>query len=1192
MPREYPLISSFNGGEVSPLIDGRADLEKYPKLLKKCENYLLTPQGPAIFRPAFEFIAETETSANQSRLVEFRFSNEQAYVLEFGDLTVRFFRDGGLITEVDAETKLLLHADGTDGSTDFIDSSPSAHTVDEKSNAQLDTAEKKFGVSSGLFDGTNDRLEIGDDADFDLSVTDGGFDAWVRMQTGESPPYTLFHQDQTGDSQVYMKGYLSYYTGLLLNGDTLLDSSFNTKTMTNVNSVTVNTDNPKFGTGALEFNGSTNYLTHTGDSDFDIGATGSAEVFTIEMWIRPDTVAGTQTLFLLNQDSNNFLIINLATSVVTAIHKADGGTQVSIQGGTVAAETYSHIAVVGDGTNFTLYVDGVRVDTDTFNDTLNDMSADDIFIGSSSSSFTRYDGLIDDLKFSLSARYSGATLTVPTVAERKIAHAVFELGDSGPVVVDTVEMPQDDITPDKFHHIEMNYDVSEPQVYMFTDGQLHADGVQSMTLTADGGLDEDFFIGTEVDNSNDFKGWMDEIRWSKGTLRHTVDFVPLTVQYGLSPEGGGSGIEVVTPYVKGDLFQLKFAQSADVLYIAHPSYAPRKLIRLADTSWSLVEIEFLPPPLKTEREDPNIELTLGQKEVGADIAATDAGTAGTLFADGDVGKEIREDSTVGNGRAVVVAVADADTATVDIFVEFSSTTPDAGTWDFIGLTSSGTLTISGHYAGGLIVNYGEVVTLTTSLDVFAAGDIGSFIVTDDGTGAIIYKILTFTNSKVVTGVATATDTYDTNVVLLAGEWELKKSVWTTSDYPGSVVFFENRLLWAGSPSFPQTIWGSQVDDYENHDPGSANDSDAYAFTLLGRQVNTILWMEDGDSLLVGTEGGEWAFGSRGAGEPVTPTNVDAKQQTSNGSANIQPVKIGQFVLYVQKGARKVREMIFNFDVDRYKSDDLNILAEHITEGGVKELAFQNYPYSTIWMIRGDGTLLGLTLLKDENVIAWHRHTTGLSGEFESIAVIPGNNEDELWAIIKRTVDGSVVRYVEKMDSVFSDDDMVSNPIFFMDSGVKYDGVPTTTITGLDHLDGETVSVVGDGLQQDDATVSSGSITIDSASKVGVGIAYDGTLQLMRLEAGASDGTAQARDKKITLVNIRFNKAFNAKCGPSETDNDRISDDFTAGELLTADVRFDYPEGYETDGNITILQDKPFPQTIVAIIPNVDTKEGV
>lgn len=1186
--KSHVIWTTFSSGELSPLIDGQVNFDKYFTGVKKLENFIPRPQGPVSNRPGFKYIAGTKTNTAKSRLVPFIFSDEQAYVFEFGNQYIRFFRDGGQITSIDAETVLLLSMNGLDASTTFTDESATPHTMTAVSPAQIDTDQKKFGSGSGIFDGATSAITTPDHADFDLSATDGGIDVWVKPEVGNSGKYTIFRQDVNADSEIYMQVYLDKYTGLLLNGNgidkstTITESSLNTKTVVSTDQPFIDTSDPKFGTGAISFTGN-DRLAVSSNSDFDIGATGSSEVFIVETFVKTSVNLNEQTLFELFLNSNNFVFFYIDGDTIKARHRADGGTILILSGGSITLNTWTHVVLVGDGTNLSLYVDGIRVDTGTFNDNLNDMSLASLFIGSSDNLTWFLTGSLDDLSYGLVARYSGATLTVPTSENKDIAYPVFEIGDTVPTV-DTVKYHDDTITAESFHHIEANYDVSEPQLYLFVDGQLHSGGVQSMTLTASGSLDSVFSIGTDPDGSTlPYKGWMDELRFTNGTLRHTANFTPPIVEYTLL---GVTPLEVTTnvDYVQADLFQLQFAQSADILYISHSDYPPKKLIRVTDTNWLLEDINFYPEPVQTQTDSLSANLTLTNKTVGDSALPRTFTASAAVFQSGDVGRIIREKVGYGGGSALIRVFVDTTNVRADIYAEFSSTSINSGEWEIIGNSSTATITLQ-----AASISIGEVLTLTANENVFLATDVGSYVsITNAISGAtdtILTKIISYTSATVVTMSAVDAVTFsDTSIA--AGDWTIQDPVWTSSDYPTAVTFFENRLLWAGSPSFPQTIWGSVVDDYENHNLGDANDADAYNFTLAGRQVNNIKWLDSSDVLLVGTLGAEWVLGTKGSSTPTTPSNVLARLQTGFGSEPVQSVNIGQSVLFLQKGGEKVREMIFDFNTDKHNSPDMSILAEHITDGGIVEMDYQDDPVSTGWFIRNDGTLLSMTLLREQNVIGWARHIT--DGSFESIAIIPGLNGDELWAIVNRTIEGATKRYVERMNPLYDDTTLDSDTTFFVDSGLLYTGVETSTITGLDHLDGETVSILADGLVQTDKTVSSGSITLDTAaSRVVAGLPYTSTLQTMRVEIKDGKGTAQGRNKRFNRVVFRVDKTKQFQYGQTP---DGTLKTHTFDSLYSGDQEVDFVMGNTREGYVSVVNSEPLPISVLAIIPEMNLSD--
>ena len=237
-------------------------------------------------------------------------------------------------------------------------------------------------------------------------------------------------------------------------------------------------------------------------------------------------------------------------------------------------------------------------------------------------------------------------------------------------------------------------------------------------------------------------------------------------------------------------------------------------------------------------------------------------------------------------------------------------------------------------------------------------------------------------------------------------------------------------------------------------------------------------------------------------------------------------------------------------------------------------------------------LLGMTYLREQDVVAWHRHVT--DGDFESVAVIPGETQDDVWVIVKREIDGSTVRYVERLDPLFDDDELDIEDAFFVDCGKTYTGPPSkTVIDGLDHIEGEAVDVLADGLVVTGHTVASNKITLTTAaSKVHVGLNYTGQLQPMRLEAGADEGTAQGRIKRINNMVIRFFETLFGNLGPDSSTLDSMDGEFTAGTLLSGDVEWPFNGDYGLGGDILFTHNKPTPCTIICMIPEVRTAAGM
>ena len=263
------------------------------------------------------------------------------------------------------------------------------------------------------------------------------------------------------------------------------------------------------------------------------------------------------------------------------------------------------------------------------------------------------------------------------------------------------------------------------------------------------------------------------------------------------------------------------------------------------------------------------------------------------------------------------------------------------------------------------------VTITASTSTFVASDVGRLISIGDGHA----KITAYSSGTSVT--ATTTENFantNANATWALGAWCV------ANGYPRTVSFFEQRLVFGGSTSYPQTVWASQSGLYENFDAGDASAADAFIYTIAANRVNVIRWLAPARDLIVGTVGGEFKVG-RPTGEPLKPDNVNISQQTTYGGYTTAPTQIGNAVLFVQRQQRKVREFSYRFEDDAYLAPDMTLLAEHITDTGIVDVDYAQEPDSIYWACRTDGTLLGLTYQREEDVIAWHRHIFGGSNKY-------------------------------------------------------------------------------------------------------------------------------------------------------------------------------------------------------------------
>lgn len=421
----------------------------------------------------------------------------------------------------------------------------------------------------------------------------------------------------------------------------------------------------------------------------------------------------------------------------------------------------------------------------------------------------------------------------------------------------------------------------------------------------------------------------------------------------------------------------------------------------------------------------------------------------------------------------------------------------------------------------------------------------------------------------------------------------------TDNYPSVVSFFEQRLVFGATNNNPQTLWFSKSADYLNFTTGTADDN-ALIYTIASNKVNAIRYLSATRILNIGTSGGEYVLTTTNGG-PVTPTSTVIRKYSNYGCIDSEVVQVADVTLFAQRGARKVREFryIGEVDVAGYAAPDITILAEHLTEGGIQEFAYQQEPESIVWARRADGTLLGLTYRREEEIVAWHKHVIG--GSFnggqavvESIITLPTDSgEDELYMIVKRTINGTTKRYVEVMKTFDFGGDTTA--AFFVDSGLVYAGSATTTLSGLYHLEGETMSVLANGATHADKVVSGGGIGLDfSATSGAVGFGYTSEMQTLRLEAGSSDGTSQGKPKRIHDITVRFHETVGAEVGTDSANADRIffrdssMNMDEAVPLFTGDKEIEFAGGFTDGDRIYVRQSQPLPMTVLALYPRMNT----
>ena len=587
---------------------------------------------------------------------------------------------------------------------------------------------------------------------------------------------------------------------------------------------------------------------------------------------------------------------------------------------------------------------------------------------------------------------------------------------------------------------------------------------------------------------------------------------------------GGSVNEVyefTSPYASADLANLVFIQEADVMYICHTSYAPRKLARTADDAWTLTTPTFAP----------------------AIAAPTGVSAVRTVGAAG------------ANVSYKVAAVAD-ETAEESL--------PSSAATISCDLSIAGNKNTVSWSAVTSAVRY-----IVYKLDNGVYGYIG-------GTEG-----LSFVDENITADVA------DTP--------QVARNPFTGADnYPRCATFVDQRLAFASSNNNPQAVWTSQSANYENFGASSpAKASDAITFRIRARQVNEIRSMLPMRGLMVLTSGAEWVV--TGADAQALTQSPAINNQGYRGCSVVQPIIVGNTVLFAQERGGVVRDFSYEYAQDSFTGKDLTILARHLFEGkSIKAWAYAQAPYSIVWVVLDDGSLVSPTYMKEHDVWGWTQHET--DGTFEDVAVIGEGDEDVPYFVVNRTIGAATVRYIERLHTrVFA----TIEDAFFVDSGLSHDGAAVSVIS-LPHLAGETVVALVDGNVVSGLTVGAdGTVTLPNAgSVIHAGLPYTASLQTLDLDLGTVPGlgSVQARWKSVSEAVLRVEDTRGIWTGYK--DGARTDDWLVEYKQRSTEAWSDAISAYTGDITITPMWDwtkggttwiKQFdclPMTILSIMPDV------
>ena len=653
-------------------------------------------------------------------------------------------------------------------------------------------------------------------------------------------------------------------------------------------------------------------------------------------------------------------------------------------------------------------------------------------------------------------------------------------------------------------------------------------------------------------------------------------------------DGTYLGIELTSPYEAVDLSGLRFVQSVDVLYIASGKYPVKKLIRYAEDDWELDDVNWQQVPYGDLNTDENNFITPSGKTGTITLTAT----KDTWDSD-DVGSWMKLEQNIGGvsvrtggGTTDPITVGDSWkvithgtwTGTVTIYVSYDS----GSTW--LQLRQYTSADDYNPTESGTVEEYALMKLSVSVSSGSCTADLSAYPYTHVGYA----KITGYTNAKSVTAkvVKELGDTSETH------NWYM--SAWGENQgYPMCVTFFQDRLCFAGNYQYPQRIWMSMSGDYENFsvdkESGTVTDDSAISVNLLSLSSYQITHLNAGNDLIVLTDGNEWTISGT---ETVTPSNITPRLQQNYGCNATEPVRVSNRLVYVQRRGSIIRDMAYAYDTDSYGGYDLTLLAKHlITSREITDSAFAQAPDSIIYFVGSDGEILCLTYIMEQKVYGWSHIVT--DGKVESILAAQQGNNDVVYAVVARTINGETVRYIERFDLDPASDNQ--QDYVMMDSAVhKTFDTATKDITGLEHLEGCEVLAMGDGYLFEPMTVENGSISLPEAvTNIIVGLPYTMILEQPDFNTTVSGiGNIQGMQQAVNTVILRLSSSFGGEIGPDKNTLHDIMYDVGAmdlGEpcLYSGDKGITMGSGgFNKHGRVYIRHDKPYPFTLLSIVRGV------
>lgn len=653
---------------------------------------------------------------------------------------------------------------------------------------------------------------------------------------------------------------------------------------------------------------------------------------------------------------------------------------------------------------------------------------------------------------------------------------------------------------------------------------------------------------------------------------------------------------ISTTWNSADLELIRWDQSADIVYVACEGYQQYKIERRSATSWSVVRYQPDNGPFFTYNQT-GIRLT--PNGISGDITVT---ASTRFFRSSHVGAIFRIDSV---GQLVTLAVSGDDQFTGDIRVTG------------IGASRDFTITLTGTWAGTVTLQrsigetgaWVDVTTYTANTTATYNDALDNQIIyyrigikTGEYTSGTVTCQLEFEGGSTtgifrVTGFSSATSVSAAVLVDLGGtdsttSWA--EGMWSGyQGYPSAVALYEGRLFWAGRDK----VWGSVSDEFEDFDDETLGDSGPISRSIGSGAVDVINWLAPVQRLLLGNDGREMSVKSSSFDEPLSPTYFNIKPISSQGSAKVGCAIVDTSVLFVQRSGSRLYQLGYDIQDNDYSPSDLTALVPEIGQPGIVQVAIQRQPDTRIHCVRSDGKVAILVSEKVENVRCWILFET--AGYVERVSVLPGADEDAVYYHVRRTVNGSTVRYLERWALESECEGGTLNKQ--ADSFYEYSGAASTTISGLGHLEGKSVVIWAAGKDLGTKTVTGGQITglSESVTSAIIGIGYDAQFKSTKLAYGAQLGTALNQRKRINQLGVVLKNTHyqGLRYGPDFDNMDELPLTQEWGSIAADTIHetfdedtFEFSGDWSTDARLCLEASAPRPCTVLACVIGMSTHE--